>query len=466
LGLAGGGWFTDFCAYVMNYTIDSYGLIPWVLYLQVGMAIGVPAIAALIPVYQGTRKTVREAVSDYGIGAGRAGFVDRLMARLRGLPRPLMFSLRNMFRRKARLLLTLGALSLAGAIFIGVFSTRASMLELFFDIFDLYGYEVEVNFEEPVRPQRIEAAAAQVPDVVGVENWLQLNGTRVLSGDTMGETFTFFGLPLDQQTVVPTMMAGRWLQPGDENAVVISTGTQRLLDVAVGDELIVEMAGRKSVWRVVGVVLFPGAEFAYVNYPTLADASGMAGRANKVVVQIEDADNAAAQKAAARLLEERCERAGLSVQSSLTVAGEFHRIMNQVDMVIYLMLVMAVLLAVVGGLGLAATMGLNVLERTREIGVLRAIGATNWAMWSIVVLEGLLVGFVSWVLGALLSYPLGNLLSGGVGMAFMGLWIEYFFSYDGVAIWLAVVAVVSALASLAPARRASHISVREALAYE
>jgi putative ABC transport system permease protein len=140
--------------------------------------------------------------------------------------------------------------------------------------------------------------------------------------------------------------------------------------------------------------------------------------------------------------------------------------MNQVDMIIYLMLVMAVLLAVVGGLGLAATMGLNVLERTREIGVLRAIGATNWAMWSIVVIEGLLVGFVSWVLGVLLSYPLGNLLSGGVGMAFMGLWIEYFFSYDGVVIWLAVVAIVSALASLAPARRASHISVREALAYE
>ncbi|MBN1811754.1 MAG: ABC transporter permease, partial [Anaerolineae bacterium] len=314
LGLAGGRWFTDFSAYVMNYDIDSYGLIPWVLYLQVGMAIGVPAIAALIPVYQGTRKTVREAISDYGIGKGQAGLIDRLMARVRGLPRPLMFSLRNVFRRKARLLLTLGALSLAGAIFIGVFSTRASMLALFYDIFDLYGYEVEVNFEQPVRPQRIEAAAAQVESIVRVENWLMLNGTRVLPDDALGETFTFFGLPPDQQTVVPTVVAGRWLQPGDGNAVVISTGTQRLLPgVAVGDDLVVEVAGRESTWHVVGVVLFPGAEFAYVNYPALAEASGLVGRANKVVVQIEDADDPQAQKTAARLLEERCERAGLSV---------------------------------------------------------------------------------------------------------------------------------------------------------
>jgi putative ABC transport system permease protein len=140
--------------------------------------------------------------------------------------------------------------------------------------------------------------------------------------------------------------------------------------------------------------------------------------------------------------------------------------MSQIDMVVYLLLMMAALLAVVGGLGLAATMGLNVLERTREIGVLRAIGATNRSMWSIIVAEGMLVGFISWVLGTLLSYPLGNLLNGGIGMAFVGLWIEYTFSYAGVWMWLVVVLVVSALASLAPASRASHISVREALAYE
>jgi putative ABC transport system permease protein len=470
LGLLGGRWFADFGAMVMNYDIVSYGLIPWVLWLQVVMALGVPAVAALFPVYAGTRKTVREAISDYGIGDGRVGSVDRLVGRVRGLPRPLMLSLRNTFRRKARLALTLGALTLAGAIFIGVFSTRQSMLGLFRSMFDLFSYEVEIFFDEPVRPQRVEAAAARVEGITYMESWLMMDATRVQPDGSLGMTFSLFGLPPDQQTVVPTIVDGRWLLPDDGNAVVVTTGLLRYApDLGVGDELIVEIGERESSWRIVGVVLMAGnggSNFGYANYPALADASGMVGRATRSVFRITNADSVLAQKTVARALEERCERAGLSVNSSQTMGEMLEMNVNQLDMVVYFLLVMAALLAVVGGLGLAATMSLNVLERTREIGVLRAIGASNGAVRSIVAIEGVLIGLLSWVLGALLSYPLGNLLSGGVSMAFMGLWIDYVFSYTGVWLWLAVVMIVSGVASLWPARHASGISVREALAYE
>ena len=60
----------------------------------------------------------------------------------------------------------------------------------------------------------------------------------------------------------------------------------------------------------------------------------------------------------------------------------------------------AALLAVVGGLGLAGTMSLNVLERTREIGVMRAVGGSDGSVRLIVVFEGLFVGILSWVLSA------------------------------------------------------------------
>lgn len=466
LGLVSGRWFADFGAYVMNYEISSYGLMPWVLALQVAMALGVPALAALVPVYRGTRKTVREAISDYGIANVKPGAIDQLVARLRGLPRPLMFSLRNTFRRKARLVLTLLALSLSGATLIGVLSTHASMLRLLDDILQLYDYEVEVYFAEPVRPQLVRAVAQRMPGITHVESWMTRDARYVQPDGDMGITFPLFGLPTDQQTVHGTMVEGRWLLPEDENAVVVSTDLLRALpELEVGSDLTVEMGARESTWRVVGVMVTQD-ERGYANLPALGRASGLPGRATRGVFRIEHADDPAAQQAVARALEAQYERAGMSVSVSQTIAEIREMNVNQGSMVTYFLLVMAALLAIVGGLGLGATMGLNVLERTREIGVLRAIGASNSAMRGIILAEGVVIGLLSWVLGAALSLPVGRLLSGGVGLAFFGMWIEYVFSYAGIALWLAVAVVVSVVASLLPARRASRISVREALAYE
>lgn len=145
LGVIGGKLFADFGSNVMNFAVH-YEILPSMLALQAGMALVVPAVAALIPIYLGTRKTVREAISDYGIGKVREGFLDRALTRARGLPRPLMLSLRNTFRRKGRLALTLGALSLAGAVFIGVFCTQRSMAAMVDDVLGLYSYEVHVDF--------------------------------------------------------------------------------------------------------------------------------------------------------------------------------------------------------------------------------------------------------------------------------------------------------------------------------
>jgi putative ABC transport system permease protein len=127
---------------------------------------------------------------------------------------------------------------------------------------------------------------------------------------------------------------------------------------------------------------------------------------------------------------------------------------------------MAVLLAFVGGLGLMGTMSINVLERTREIGIMRAIGASNGAVMNLVLVEGVLIGMVSWLLSMLIAIPLSKPLSASVGVALFQVPLSYAFSMDGLLIWLLVVVVLSAVASLLPAWNASRLTVRDVLAYE
>ena len=126
---------------------------------------------------------------------------------------------------------------------------------------------------------------------------------------------------------------------------------------------------------------------------------------------------------------------------------------------------MAAMLSLVGVIGLTGTMTINVLESTREIGVMRSIGASHGSIFGIFITEGVVIAVMAWGLGALLSWPLSVWLVSALGTA-MTLPLSYAFSWGGVGLWLASVLVIAAVASLLPAWRASQVSVRDAIAYE
>jgi len=138
---------------------------------------------------------------------------------------------------------------------------------------------------------------------------------------------------------------------------------------------------------------------------------------------------------------------------------------NMNTLVVFL-LIMAVLLAVVGGLGLMGTMSMNVLERTREIGVMRAIGASDGAVLRVVLVEGILIGLLSWLVGTALAFPLGHALTAAVGTTMLSTTLTYVFSLSGAALWLVLVVLLAAAASFLPAWNASRLTVRDVLAYE
>jgi putative ABC transport system permease protein len=136
------------------------------------------------------------------------------------------------------------------------------------------------------------------------------------------------------------------------------------------------------------------------------------------------------------------------------------------DIILVVLVVMAGLLAIVGALSLTGTMGMNVLERTREIGVLRAVGAANPAVRQVVVVEGIVVGLMSWVFATMLSAPVGRVLAGAVIQSVLKAQTNFQYSVIGVIVWLAIVVVIGIVSSLGPARNAVRLSVREVLDYE
>ncbi|HKZ69029.1 MAG TPA: FtsX-like permease family protein, partial [Anaerolineales bacterium] len=128
--------------------------------------------------------------------------------------------------------------------------------------------------------------------------------------------------------------------------------------------------------------------------------------------------------------------------------------------------IMAALVATVSALGLSGAMSMNVLERTREIGVMRAVGASDASVLLVFLIEGIVIGVVSWASGSVFAVPLSKILSDQVGNALLNAPLLYIFPPEGVALWLFGAIVLAAIATFMPAHRASQLSVREVLAYE
>jgi len=157
---------------------------------------------------------------------------------------------------------------------------------------------------------------------------------------------------------------------------------------------------------------------------------------------------------------------GVQVSDALTGTDFIQNSTEQTNVLVYFILGMAVLIAIVGGLGLMGTMSINVLERTREIGVMRAIGASSWAIQSIVISEGMVIGLISWIISVALAIPLTNVLTFGVGMAIFSTHLPAVYSLSGMIVWLFGTLLLAAIASSLPAARASRLTVRDTLAYE
>jgi putative ABC transport system permease protein len=203
----------------------------------------------------------------------------------------------------------------------------------------------------------------------------------------------------------------------------------------------------------------------YVNYEYLSRLVGQPGQVYSLRILTEGHDVVTQGKINDQI-QALYEANGINVSGS-QLAAEFTRDQKaQTDVLVYFMLVMAALIAVVGGLGLMGTMSINVLERTREIGVMRAIGASNGDIQGIVIVEGMVVGLISWAISIFLSIPITGILCYGVGMAILTAPMPAVYGASGILAWLTFTVVLATIASALPARRASKLTVRDTLAYE
>ena len=476
-GIWGAGALSRNLATFFNFDLGAVEISPNAIWLQVIIGLALPVAASLPPFLSGLRITASEAMSAYSVGRRQFGahWVGWIVSGsnlwlMRHLPlRPSLLSIRNMFRNQGRLALTVVTLTLGSATFVSVFNVRASLSQTVDDMIAWFNTDLMITLDRSYRSERIRQEAQQVSGVVGTDVWLQ-ESTRMVrpDGSESGMMYMFAPTVTDaSQIVSPALVAGRWLLPDDENAVVVPSVLLRdEPHLTLGGDIVLKIDGRERSLKIVGT--YVGTSFAamiFTPYDYMARITNRVGQTDALMISARTHD-AGSVEALSNALEKHLDSLGVEIGTVSSMNSERADAEAIFDAIVALLLVMAMLLALVGGLGLMGTMSINVLERTREIGVLRAIGAPNRGVAQVFIREGIAIGIVSWMLGALLAIPMSRALNQAAGVAMMGMPLSYSYSMQGLWGWLVAVILISTFASYIPARNATRLTVREVLAYE
>jgi putative ABC transport system permease protein len=472
LGIIAGNTLARFVTDLVGAELQGFRIVPIAFVVQVLLAFLIPLGSGFFPVNRGAKTNVRRAISNYRPGSQSAGLsiLNRSSQWLSWISRPILLSFRNTFRKKGRLILTIFTLTIGGAVFIAVFNVRASMNDFMDQLMQHFLGDVTVSFNQPYKITKVERDLLTVPGIAGVEGWGGASGEILDENDDIVTSLLIIAPPQETQLLDLDIVAGRWLLPDEDKAMVVSDTIYNYYpNLELGDSLSVEVPGnREEEWEVVGIYRFVdmlGDPMAYANFEFIADKLNMPQQASSFRIIIDDPGGTSVQTLIQGINHQLDER-GYAVQS--IQAGDIVResASTGVNTLVIFLLIMAILTAFVGSIGLMGTMSINVLERTREIGVMRTIGAVDLVVMQSVIIEGLVIGLITWVLAIGLSYPISSALLNIIGETIAGSSFALIFTPLGVVLWLAVVIVLSIIASIMPARNAARLTINEVLAYE
>lgn len=466
LAVSSGYAFSYFVAGKLNFEILTQHLPVHLYFALIAASLLLPILLSLPAIMKGIKLSVHDALSDYGIAADATGTTTEKVSAL-WMPRGLLLAIRNSFRQKKRLTITVVTMALGVAIFNTGFNVRASLATLLEDISNSMKHDVQVVLRNQIPRERAVSVFSAVKNVDRIETW---NGGRGELQSQVVATSSGVGivaLPYDTDLFRPRIIAGRWLQRSQPPEVVMNRQALELYgNPAIGSSQSLEIGGHILAVKLVGIVEELEKSKIYIDQAQYDAFANPNHHINSLMFVSKDKryDKVMELKGD---IEAAIAPSDLNVLYVMSQVERVKVVYDHLNIILTIVVVLSLLVLIVSALGMASATGISILERTREIGVLRAIGATPKMIFQMFAAEGMITSTASILLGMLLAWPLSMAASVFFGKLMLGdgAALRYVFSGEGFVITLATTLVFGWLASRVPARRAIQISTRDALTY-
>jgi putative ABC transport system permease protein len=458
-------WVVKYHQLMLNIDVSSWSAPRGLLFQEIVVSIAVPFLAMALPIVGAARMTARKAIQDPGIIAPKGPIA--LTSRIIAMPgnRQWTFALRNTFRRPWRLLLIVLSLSAGGALLMTAYNNYDSLMRVIDHALADRGHNLEVQVQKPATAAQLEDVAKAVPGVEIAEAFRSAGITVMPGGATESSQdalrLPLVGYPLGTRLLVLPPSEGRW--PDHEpDAVVVNRHALSLIpNSALGSVITIRYRDRSSKVRIVGIVEEIGSPIVYASFPVFETLTGRGDAANSLRVRtVNEQEEGVAPALDQALLNAHLAPGVVTSKDEVRTSLEEH-----FAVVGGVMKMVALGAIIVGAISLIATVSLGVLERAREIGVIRAVGATPRAVLRIFLLEGSAVTLLSALFAIAGGILFAGILNGMAAKQLLHVAVPLYVSRTGLAI-LSGGGLLVVLGVWLSVSRILRMSVRDALAYE
>ncbi len=420
-----------------------------------------PPLAALPAIRRGSRIPVREGLEEVPALQGGQAVLDRALRRLSFLPRTAQIGVRSITRRGRRSLTTVAQIALAVGTLLAVLALIDTVTKTTNDVWNQARWDIELDTAVGTQ---LDARADRLIRITPGVARAQPSLTNLIKFDGKDAFLNGYpGRPLFDTPVTH----GRWFttQEAATNArvAVIAGNLARTTGTHVGDEVKLQTAAGPKSFRVVGETSTQwnnGTAF-YVPLQTMQTALGI-DTVNSYLIQTASSDHGAIDRTTTRL-EDRLGAGGYGIGTQVKYSGQRANV-SQNKAISTAIGVLGLLIVAISMVGLVNAITMSVLERTREIGVLRCIGARAREIRRIFAAEGLTVSLAGWLLGIPVGYALARMFS-WLLLELVG--IDFGFSFPPLNLLIALVGTVllALLIMQLPLRRAVRLKPGDAIRY-
>ncbi len=458
---------------VLAYLLTSYFASS--LYdLKAGFAISVPVVVAslglspaltVVASLPGLRRAQRRPIAQTLAGRGAPGFgagrLERLAGRSQLLPGTARMGMRNILRNKRRSAATVAQIAVATGLAIALFAGGQSVAAFVSTGYGNFRYTIEVNaMYGSALGKRAEAVAAATPGVTRVEPLVEGQVTY------RGTSFASWGLTA-RPLYAYRLSAGRWFVGADSHAhvppVVLGPAAARTAGAHVGQVLTLGTPAGPRRFRVIGIDTGEVNAGADIYFP-LAVLQHLNSMASNVLWLTTASTQPASVDRVSTAVRDRLAAAGYPVTSQSLSAQEAGN-QSQTSAIIVLIDVLGLLVVAITLIGLVNALTMSVIERTREVGVLRCLGARTRQVRRVFGAEAIMLAAAGWALGVPLAILIARLvllfISHDINVP-----VPVVFPLLSAPAGLGVTTAITLLAIRPPLRRATRIQPVVALRYE